>query len=73
MAAVGFLFSKYDPYVYGNPVTGNKNGKYYYDYTGRASQFRKRSYQYTWLGPTNLGIQFTYDLIYRKSKKGGAE
>ena len=73
MAAVGFLFSKYDPYVYGNPVTGNKNGKYYYDYTGRASLFRKRSYQYTWLGPTNLGIQLTYDLIYRKSKKGGVE
>jgi hypothetical protein len=70
-AAVGFFLTKYDPYVYGNPQTGTKDGKYYYDYMGKKSQFKKRNQQFTWLGPTNLGIQLTYDLIYRK--KGGAK
>lgn len=68
-AALGFLLTKYDPYVYGNPVSGEKDGKYYYDYTGSASKFKKRNRQFSWLGPTNLGVQLTYDLVYRK--KGG--
>ena len=70
-AALGFLLTRYDPYVYGNPISGDKDGKYYYDYSGAASKFKKRNWQYTWLGPTNVGIQLTYDLIYRKAKKGG--
>ena len=68
-AALGFLLTKYDPYVYGNPITGEKDGKYYYDYHGNASRFKKRNRQFTWFGPTNLGVQITYDLVYRK--KGG--
>ncbi len=69
--AVGFFLSKNDPYVYGNPVNGNKDGKYYYDYTGSASKFKKRNHRFTWFGPTNLGVQLTYDIIYRK--KGGTK
>ncbi len=72
-AALGFLLTKYDPYVYGNPISGDKDGKYYYDYNGSASKFKKRNWQYTWLGPTNFGIQVSYDLIYRKAKKGGEQ
>lgn len=68
MVAVGFLFSKYDPYIYGNPITGREDELYYYDYTGRRRDFQKRNYTFTWFGPTNLGIQLTYDLIYRKRK-----
>ena len=41
----------------------------YYDYHGNASRFKKRNRQFTWFGPTNLGVQITYDLVYRK--KGG--
>lgn len=73
MLSVGYLSTKYDPYVWGNPVTGEADGKYYYDYTGVASKFKKRNYLFTWLGPTNLGIQLTYDIIYRKRQKGGTQ
>ncbi len=67
--ALGFLATRHDPYVYGNPVSGEKDGKYYYDYTGSASKFKKRNHMFTWFGPTNLGIQLTYDIVYRK--RGG--
>lgn len=76
MAAFGFFITRYDPYVYGNPITGNIDGDYYYDYVGNASDFKRRNYQRTWLGPTNLGIQLTYDIIYRKKQsvqKGGMQ
>ena len=72
MAALGFLATKYDPYVWGNPITGDLDGKYYYDYQGVASKFKKRNHLFTWLGPTNVGIQLTYDIIYRKRGKGGS-
>lgn len=68
MAAVGGYITRYDPYVYGNPVTGDIDGDYYYDYLGSASDFKKRNHQFTWFGPTNLGIQITYDIIYRRNK-----
>lgn len=71
MAALGFLATQYDPFVWGNPVTGEEDGKYYYDYRGTAGKFRKRNHRFTWLGPTNLGLQLTYDLVYRKREKGG--
>ena len=71
MAAVGYLTTKYDPYVWGNPITGAVDGKYYYDYTGKASRFKKRNHRFNWMGPTNLGVQLTYDIIYRKHEKGG--
>lgn len=75
MLAAGFYATKHDPYVYGNPLNGSEDGKYYYDYMGNASDFRKRNHFTTWLGPTNAGIQITYDIIYRKRKvqKGGAQ
>lgn len=68
MLAAGFFMTYYDPYVYGNPITGTINGEYYYDYLGNASNFRKRNHRLTWFGPTNVGIQLTYDIIYRKKK-----
>lgn len=66
MVAAGFFLTAYDPYVYGNPITGTVDGKYYYNYLGNASDFKKRNHIFTWLGPTNLGIQLTYDIVYRK-------
>lgn len=66
MAAAGFYMTLFDPYVYGNPITGTIDGDYYYNYLGNASNFKKRNHRFTWLGPTNLGIQLTYDIIYRK-------
>ena len=66
MAAAGFYRSYYDPYTYGNPVTGTIDDKYYYKYFGSASAFKKRNHVMNWFGPMNLGIQLTYDIIYRK-------
>lgn len=64
--SLGFFYTRYDPYVYGNPLTGNEDGLYYYDYHGNTSDFKRRNHQWTWLGPTNAGIHITYDIIYRK-------
>ena len=70
-AQVGAFVTKYDPYVWGNPVTGTITGDYYYDFTGRSSDFKKRNHRFFWLGPTNFGIHITYDIIYRKRKPAG--
>lgn len=75
MAAAGGFVTRFDPYVYGNPITNEEDKFYYYDYLGSASSFKKRNHQFTWFGPTNMGIQLTYDIIYRRPKqikKGGA-
>ena len=68
MATVGYYRTYYDPYVYGNPVTGTIDGDYYYDYYGSASDFKERNHAFSWFGPTNLGIQLTYDILYRRNK-----
>lgn len=64
--ALGLYVTRYDPYVWGNPVTGTADGKYYYNYLGSASAFKKRNHLFTWLGPTNVGIQLSYDLFRRR-------
>lgn len=69
MLGVGAFVSIFDPYVYGNPLISDKDGFYYYDYLGSASEFKRRNHLFTWFGPTNLGIQLTYDIIYRKRKQ----
>ncbi|MDO4497609.1 MAG: DUF3575 domain-containing protein [Bacteroidales bacterium] len=71
MAAAGFFLTRHDPYVFGNPLTGEEDGDYYYDYMGSASDFKERNHQFTWFGPTNIGLQVTYDIIYRKDKRKG--
>lgn len=67
-ASMGFFYTRYDPYVYGNTLTGEEDGLYYYDYHGNTSEFKKRNHRLTWLGPTNAGIHITYDIVYRKRK-----
>jgi len=68
-AEFGGFYTEYDPYIYGNPITGTKDGLYYYDYYGKASDFKERQHSRLWLGPTNAGIHLTYDIIYRKKKQ----
>ena len=67
--SVGAYVTRYDPYVWGNPVNGTIDGLYYYDYQGSTSKFKERNHRFTWLGPTNAGIHLTYDIIYRKKKE----
>lgn len=66
--SLGLFITRYDPYVYGDPMSGKKTGLYYYDYIGSTSDFKKRNHRFTWFGPTNFGIQLTYDIIYRKKQ-----
>lgn len=68
MIAAGLYISRYDPYVYGNPITGTIDGDYYYNYFGSASSFKKRNHRFTWMGPTQFGIQLTRDILYRRKK-----
>lgn len=71
-ASLGVFYTRYDPYVYGNPNTGVEDDLYYYDYQGESSDFKKRNHQFTWFGPTNAGLHITYDIFYRKNhQKGG--
>lgn len=67
--SLGAFITRYDPYVWGNPINGAIDGLYYYDYHGNSSQFKERNHRFTWLGPTNAGIHLTYDIIYRKKKE----
>ena len=67
--SVGAFITRYDPYVWGNPVNGLIDGLYYYDYHGSTSEFKERNHRFTWIGPTNAGIHLTYDIIYRKKKE----
>ncbi|MCR4765072.1 MAG: DUF3575 domain-containing protein [Bacteroidaceae bacterium] len=67
-ASLGFFYTRYDPYVYGNPITGEEDTYYYYDYLGNTSDFKERNHQFKWIGPTNAGIHITYDIIYRKKQ-----
>lgn len=71
---VGAFVSKYDPYIYGCPVEEVNDGLYYYIWYRDPDEFKKRQYRMTWFGPTRVGIQLSYDLLYRKrpTKQGGA-
>lgn len=65
---LGFLYTGYDPYVYGDPVNGETNGLYYYDWKGNADDFAARQYRWQWFGPTKVGIILSYDLIKRRKE-----
>jgi len=66
--SLGVLYSRYDPFVYGNPITETEDGLYYYDYMGKAQDFQRRNHQFFWFGPTNAGIQISYALFGRKKR-----
>ena len=68
---VGYYRTKYDPYVYGNPKSTIEDGLYYYDYLGKKENFKERNHVFSWLGPTNIGVHLTYDLLYRRIQKKG--
>ncbi len=69
---VGYLWAKYDPFVYGKPIYhgGEIDGNYYYNTDLYRDEFVKRLHRFTWFGPTKVGISLSYDLLYRKTHKG---
>lgn len=66
--AAGGWYTRYDPYVYGNPITGEEDGDYYYDYTGKKTDFIRRNHRFSWLGPTEAGISITFDILFKNVK-----
>lgn len=60
--SLGFFYSGYDPYVWGNDATE----RYYYDYAGKPSDFIPRNKRLSWFGPTRLYISLGVDLFTRK-------
>ncbi|MBO4605594.1 MAG: DUF3575 domain-containing protein [Bacteroidales bacterium] len=63
--ALGFIYGRYDPYVWGDDITG----WYYYDYTGDPNEFTKRRMALYWLGPTRLYVSIGIDLFNRNRKR----
>ena len=71
-AQVGYLHCIYDPYQYENMVDPSYHDDlYYYKWAQKAELFRKRQYRWNWIGPTRVGITLTYDLLYRRIRRGG--
>ena len=60
--ALGLLYSRYDPYVWGDDITD----WFYYDYTGDPDEFHKRRMALTWLGPTRAYISIGFDITRLK-------
>lgn len=63
--AVGYFYSRYDPYVYGNDFTG----WYYYDYDDDPADFILRRKKLNWLNPTRIYVSIGLDLFNRKKDK----
>lgn len=61
---VGYLYAMHDPYVYGIPLSGEEDGRYYYNWTGDADLFRERCHRFSWLGPTRVGVTLSYDMFH---------
>lgn len=55
----GVLYTRYDTYHASNPF----DGKYYYNWYKKASDFIPRRFVLNYLGPTMIGFNITYDLI----------
>ena len=68
----GWFTCKYDPFQYENLINPDyHDGLYYYKWTGRSSDFKKRQHRFNWFGPTRIGITLSYDLLYRRQQKRG--
>lgn len=56
---LGWFNSKFDTYYMSQPW----NEKYYYDWSGRASEFVPRRFNMNYFGPTEIGFSLIFDLI----------
>lgn len=62
--SLGWLHSRYDPFVWGNDSTG----RYYYDYSGIPEEFELRNKALDWLGPTRAWISVGVELFKHKAR-----
>lgn len=63
--AVGYFYTRYDPYIWGDDGTG----WYYYAYTGNPDEFTPRSWTLKWFGPTRVYVSIGFDLATKKKKE----
>lgn len=76
VVGAGFYHTWYDPYLYGIPdhFGHYEDGLYYYDTNLYRKDFKKRQHRFNWFGPTQIAINLSYDLLWRKGtnqKKAG--
>lgn len=57
---IGYMYTKFDAYHASDPW----DGKYYYDWYKKASDFVPRRMEINYFGPTMIGFNLTYDLIW---------
>jgi len=62
---VGYLRSTYDVYNASDPF----NGKYYYSWPGLPNNFVRRNLEFNYFGPTMIGINISYDAIFKIKDK----
>lgn len=68
----GFFRCQYDPYQFENLINPDYHDRlYYYKWRGLASDFKKRQYRWSWIGPTRVGVTISYDLLYRRRIQKG--
>lgn len=68
VAGVGYYSTRYDPYLYGVPdfFGHHEDGQYYYDTNLYRDDFKRRQHRFNWFGPTQVAINLSYDLLWRK-------
>ncbi len=72
-AQLGVFYTKYDPYQYESVLYPDRHDNlYYYKWNKFGNLFKRRQHQFTWFGPTRVGVTITYDLLYRRIQKKGA-
>lgn len=62
---VGYLRTNYDLYYASDPF----NGKYYYSWPDIPSNFVRRRFYFNYFGPTMIGINISYDAIFKIKDK----
>lgn len=68
---IGYFRTHYDTFVCGNPLSGESDGHFYFGHYDDASTFNKRAHLFQWIGPTQVGICITRDLLFYKKKGDG--
>lgn len=68
VVGAGYYHTWYDPYLYGipDPFGHYEDGLYYYDTNLYRQDFKKRQHRFSWFGPTQVAINLSYDLLWRK-------
>lgn len=69
---LGVMFTRYDPFQYESLLFADLHDNlYYYKWYNWGHLFKKRRHNYTWIGPTRVGVTLSYDLLFRRRARKG--